>query len=218
MDRMMTMHFFKAVRLGMMFAFVAGIGLSLQLSTAQAQEDGYSVMVGLPVSYKISVDENDTNNQDLSAKSPSGLRIMVNTPVNLGVGVGSYSSQFEKSDNPNVNLFWGEREIDYSFLEIMFTIPVSIVRFGIGFGLGSAEFTPAKVSAPPPFTAFYQEFKKSDAQEWFLMVGARLGDSFGVHAGFHAMTVDLVIRNYDGTEITGDFGATMGVVNGSYYF
>lgn len=209
MDRRFTMRLFKAARWMAMFALVAGMGLSLQLSEAFAQkEDGYSLMVGVPASFAFSKDEN--TDEAPPAKSPSGIRIMLNTPVNLGVGFGSYTSGFEDTEWP-----WNEREVEYSFLEIMFTIPAGIMRFGIGFGLGKAVFSPERGELTP---GYYWDFKESSAQEWFVMVGAKLGDTFGIHAGFHAMTIDLQIEDTFGSETSGDLGATMGVVSGSYYF
>ena len=174
-------------------------------ASAQAQ-DGWGVSAGFPVNYNFSKDEN--TGQAPEAIAPSGIRIMALTPVRLGVGIGKYTAGFADNTFP-----WSERTIEYSFLEVQFNLPVDPVVFAIGFGLGSAEFSPASVTSGP----LTWEFLPSGAQEWFLVAGYRVTERLDVQVSFHAMTIDAQFE-LNGSPGSGDIGATMTTVGAGWRF
>ena len=186
---------------------VGGLALLMLFGAATAKaEDGWAVSVGVPVNYKFSKD--DATGQAPDAITPSGIRVMAVTPIRLGVGFGKYTGGFADNIFP-----WSQRKIEYSFLEIQFNLPVDPVVFAIGFGLGGADFTPASATSGP----FTWEFQHSNAQEWFLVAGYRLTEQLDVQASLHAMTINAQFT-VNGTEGTGDIGATMTTVGVGWHF
>jgi hypothetical protein len=181
------------------------LGMLLWLPAAVAQQSGYTLVFGVPVSYQFTKDE--TTNQAPPAKSPSGLRVMLDTPVHVGIGFASYQSGFAEQAVP-----WAGRDIKYSLLELQYTIPIGIVLLGIGGGVGSAEFTPERATFGP----IVQDFKKSDAKEWFLMLGAMLGKSWDVRASLHGLVINAELET-NGAPSTGDLGAFLWTLGFGYH-
>jgi hypothetical protein len=182
------------------------LGLLLWQPAAWAQQGRYTLVVGVPAAYRFTKDQ--TTQQAPEAKSPSGLRLMLSTPINVGIGFASYQSGFADPNPP-----WAARDIKYSLLEVQYTVPISIVLLGLGIGAGSAEFTPVRASFGP----IVQDFKKSPAREWYLMLGLMLGDSWDVRVAMHALVINAQLST-NGTESTGDLGAILTTVGAGYHF
>lgn len=181
------------------------LGMLLWLPVAVAQQSGYTLVLGVPASYQFTKDE--TTNQAPPAKSPSGLRVMLDTPVHVGIGFASYRAGFAEQAVP-----WVGRDIKYDLLELQYTIPIGIILLGIGAGVGSAEFTPERATFGP----IVQDFKKSDAKEWLLALGVMLGDSWDVRASLHGLVINAELET-NGVPSTGDLGAFLWTLGLGYH-
>jgi hypothetical protein len=174
--------------------------------TALAQKSGYAFAISLPASYKFTKDQ--TTNQAPPSKSPRGFQLMLDTPIHLGIGFGSYKSGFADPNPP-----WVARDIKYDLIEVQYTIPISIVLLGIGGGFGSAEFKPATATFGP----IVQDFKKSKAKEWLLMLGVMLGDAWDVRATLHGMVINADLET-NGVPSSGDVGAFLWTLGVGYHY
>lgn len=182
----------------------SGIGLGILLALlvaatpAWSQDGGYSLNLGIPVSFSFSEDEQTQTT--VPSKSPSGFQLMLGTPINLGIGYASFESGFT---DPN-DTFWLQRDIKYTFLEVVYMFTFNAGFFGIGAGVGSMEFDPVNIGG--------LDFVGGTATEWILMLGFNLGDSWNIQGGLHIMTAQVDIEFGGVTILSGDIGATLGTL------
>ncbi len=183
---------------------IAVLAVSIVSAPAWGRVDSYSLNVGIPVSFEFSEDENTQTSP--SSKSPSGIQVMLGTPFYLSIGFASFESGFT---DPN-DIIWAERDVTYTFLEVMARFDFDFGFLGIGVGTGTAEFTPVS-------TGFF-DINEADATEWFLMLGINLGDTWDIQAGFHAMTAAVELEFGGAVVASGDLGATLVTVGAGFQF
>ena len=191
----------------LVLAAVVGLGLLVCLPSAWAQKSGYTLALGVPINYHFTKDETTQTAPD--AKSPSGLRIMLETPIHLGFGFASYKSGFKDPGSP----FFG-RDITYRMAEVQLTANFNAWLIGLGFGRGTAQFDPMQVTLPGPIT---QVFFMSEARETYVMLGLMLGDRWDVRFGYHALVIDAEFTN-NGVPGKGDLGALMATLGVGYHY
>ncbi len=139
------------------------LALLLCLPSAWAQKSGYTLALGVPVGYRFVAAP--TTPTAPEAKSPSGGRIMLETPLHLGIGYATYQSGFKDPTYPLAG-----RDITYRLTEVQLTANFSAWLIGLGFGKGTAQFEPVHASSG----ALNQDFNKSDARERYWMLGLML--------------------------------------------
>ena len=185
----------------------ACLALLLCLPAAWAQRGAYTLALGVPVIYHFTKDQ--TSNTAPDAKSPSGGRIMLETPLHLGFGYAKYISGFKDPASP---LFG--RDITYDLLELQLTANFDAWLIGLGIGSGTATFSPDAVTIPGPIT---QTFNQSSARETYLMLGLMLGNSWDVRFGYHALVIHAKF-DVNGVPGAGDIGALMGTLGVGYHY
>jgi len=189
-------------------AAIVCLGLLVCLPSAWGQKSGYTLALGVPINYHFTKD--DTTQTAPDAKSPSGLRIMLETPAHIGIGYATYKSGFKDAKFPLAG-----RDITYRLLELQLTANFNAWLIGLGFGTGKAEFEPVRASITVP--PIVQDFNTSDARETYLMLGLMLGDRWDVRFGYHALVIDAEFTN-NGVPGKGDLGALMATLGVGYHY
>jgi hypothetical protein len=185
-------------------ALVAGacLALLLCLPSAWAQKNSYTLAVGVPVNYHFTKDQ--TTNTAPDAKSPSGYRIMLETPIHLGLGYAQYKSGFKNPSAPYSN-----RDITYRLLEVQATANFDAWLIGLGYGTGKAAFDPVSAGG--------FDFADSKAHELYVLLGFMLGQNWDLRLSYHALVVNAELT-FGGATTIGDIGALMGVLGVGYHY
>ncbi|MCH8077823.1 MAG: hypothetical protein IIC64_18600 [SAR324 cluster bacterium] len=164
------------------FPFLMFLPLYLLFTVSTTQAIG--IYGDIPVQFKFTKDCSGD-----CTFSPSGLKVGVVLPSNIGIGVESYSIHDDATT------------IKFEFLDISYLLPIPIVNITIGIGGGKVNFGSGSFD------------KSGNATQFWISAGFPIIPLFDLHVGFHK--VDSSIHEDD---ITLEFNGNMISVGAMFNF
>ena len=142
------------------FPFLMFLPLYLLFTVSTTQAIG--IYGDIPVQFKFTKDCSGD-----CTKSPSGLKVGVVLPSNIGIGVESYSIHDDATT------------IKFEFLDISYLLPIPIVNITIGIGGGKVDLS----------TGSYGN--SGNATQFWVSAGFPIIPLFDLHVGFHKVDASI---------------------------
>jgi hypothetical protein len=199
-------------------ALAAGLcataGLCLAAPTARAQQSGWELALGVPLSFQFTHDPQAPD--PANAAFPVGLRATLLAPLRLGqdlslglgLGLAAYRTRMDNAGFP-----YAGRRVDYRLAELLAVVRYETGWVALGYGVGRATFDPVRAISVP----LTQDYLPSDVQEWLVLAAFQVGERWDAVLGFHLLQTDAR-RTTNGAPATGALDGQLVSAGAGYRF
>jgi hypothetical protein len=125
--------------------------------------------------------------RDTTSTDVSGSKVMLTTPLHIGIGYEDYSvsQHFNVGGSCNGNC-GGHATESIQMVDVMVHLPIAGLNVGLGYGQGQASLD----AIGPPGGPNPNISHHANAQQAFLVLGVPMGKHWDAHLGYHWISVE----------------------------